>query len=193
MRSCAPAVTAAGGRAAAARPSRVRSRALAPMLLCWAISAPALAAESGSHRHAAPTVLAPGYSTLEFEPPPAGSYALPPLGPAADGTVLDARGRAHRLHDLLGDRLVVMSFIFTRCSDVNGCPLASYVLNRLQQKLRDDGDLARQVRLISLSFDPDHDTPAVLADYGARFHTAAVDWRFLTTASRDALQPILEG
>jgi len=148
-------------------------------------------AARGGHDHEPPAVLAPGYFTLEFEPPAPGSYALPPLGPAGDGAVLDARGDAHRLHDLLGDRLVVLSFIFTRCSDVNGCPLASYVLNRLQQRLGDSG-LADEVRLLSLSFDPDYDTPAVLADYAERFRNPAVDWRFLTTESRAALAPILD-
>lgn len=151
----------------------------------------AAGAAPGEHDHEPPAVLAPGYFTLAFDPPAPGSYALPPLGPAGDGRVLDASGEAHRLYDLLGDRLVVLSFIYTRCSDVNGCPLASYVLNRLQQKLG-DSDLADEVRLLSLSFDPDYDTPAVLADYARRFRDPAVDWRFLTTESRAALTPMLE-
>lgn len=180
-----------GSRSPAAGSGLALREMLAAALLVTAACS-TFAAESGSHRHEAPAVLAPGYATLEFEAPRPGSYALPPLGPAVDGAVLDSRGRAHRLHDLLGDRLVVLSFIYTRCSDVNGCPLASYVLNRLQQTLRGD-DLAGKVRLLSLSFDPDYDSPAVLADYAERFRDPAVDWRFITTASRAELAPILDG
>ena len=47
-------------------------------------------------------MLAPGYADLEFAPPPVGSYALPPLGEAADARVVDTRGRIGRLHELLG-------------------------------------------------------------------------------------------
>ena len=65
-------------------------------------------------------VLAPGYGPLKFEPPAAGSYQLPPLGSAADGAVLDMNGKSFPLHDLTGDKLVVMGFIYTHCPDVNG-------------------------------------------------------------------------
>lgn len=146
-------------------------------------------------------VLAPGYADLAFTPPAPGSYALPPLGPAADGVVLDSQGRTLSLHDLMGDRLVLLSFIYTSCSDVNGCPLATHVFARVAERLNGSGDagveggLNGKVRLISLSFDPDYDSPSVMRAYGGPFQRRfqALDWRFLTTGGPGALDPMLEG
>ncbi len=137
-------------------------------------------------------VLAPGYADLEFTPPAAGSYALPPLGAAVDGNVVDSQGRTLSLHDLMGDRLVLLSFIYTSCSDVNGCPLATHVFARVAERLN---ELGRDVRLISLSFDPDFDSPSVMRTYGGPFQRRfeGLDWRFLTTDGRGSLDPILDG
>ncbi len=138
-------------------------------------------------------VLAPGYGPLEYVPPAAGSYELPPLGPATDGPVIDMQGNALPLHDLTGDKLVVMGFIYTHCPDINGCPLASFVMKNLQLALLESEDLKDQVRLISLSFDPIQDTPAAMRDYSMHFRRQGFDWRFLTTESEVELQPILKG
>ena len=107
--------------------------------------------------------------------------------------VLDERGRERSLEDFFGDKFVVLSFIYTNCNDVNGCPLASFVLGQLQQRLSRDSRLADQVRMISLSFDPDFDTPAVMTKYGRQFNRDNYDWRFLTTGSTRQLQPLLQG
>jgi len=138
-------------------------------------------------------VLAPGYSELQFTPPAAGSYRLPPLGPAGDGPVLDETGKALRLGDLLGDKLVLMGFIYTSCPDVNGCPLASYVMRQIQHSLQKQPSLGSKVRLISLSFDPTTDTPQAMSDYARHFRRNKFDWEFLTTASEADLQPLLAG
>ncbi len=149
-------------------------------------------AAEGAHDHQEPVVLAPGYAELSFPAPVPGTYRLPPLGPALDGAVLDSQGQALRLHDLMGDRLVLLSFIYTSCSDVNGCPLATHVFSKVARKMAAAADLDGQVRLLSLSFDPDHDIPAVMRGYGGRFQrSAGADWRFLTTTGLDALDPIL--
>ncbi|MCZ6711503.1 MAG: hypothetical protein O7B25_14165, partial [Gammaproteobacteria bacterium] len=105
---------------------------LAAIAAFAATHASAEADQSDRHLHPRPVVLAPGYARLEFEPPTAGSYALPALGYAADGAVIDLTGLTRRLHDFLGDKIVVLSFIYTTCSDVNGCPLATHVLRGLQ-------------------------------------------------------------
>jgi len=137
-------------------------------------------------------VLAPGYAELEFIPPTAGSYALPAMGMAADGAVLDTAGAAGRLHDYVGGKLTVLSFIFTTCNDVNGCPLATYVMSGVQNAVLEDPELAEQVRLVSFSFDPELDTPQTLGRYGDQFRKDDFDWVFLTTASQDTLQPTLD-
>lgn len=138
-------------------------------------------------------VLSPGYGALQYEPPAAGSYQLPPLGTAADGQVLNDAGEQLALYDLIGDKLVLLGFIYTRCSDINGCPLASFVMKKVQTALAEDTGLGSQVRLVSLSFDPEMDTPAALADYARHFRREGADWQFLTTASEASLQPILDG
>ena len=130
---------------------------------------------------------------LEYAAPEPGSYQLPPLGKAGTGTVLDEQGRERSLEDYFGDKFVVLSFIYTNCNDVNGCPLASFVLGQLQQRLSRDSRLADQVRMISLSFDPDFDTPVVMTKYGRQFNRDNYDWRFLTTGSTRQLQPLLQG
>ena len=53
--------------------------------------------------------------------------------------------------------------------------------------------MADQVRMISLSFDPDFDTPVVMTKYGRQFNRDNYDWRFLTTGSTRQLQPLLQG
>lgn len=147
--------------------------------------------QSAAHEHARAVVLAPGYADLEFEPPTAGGYALPALGYAADGAVIDLAGVPRRLHDFLGDKIVVLSFIYTICTDVNGCPLATHVLRGLQDHIAASHDLHDQVRLVSFSFDPTHDTPAVLRDYSRYFKQPDFDWQFLTCDTEQTLDPVL--
>jgi cytochrome c peroxidase len=140
-----------------------------------------------------PSVLAPGYGELQYTPPAPGTYRLPPLGDAADGRVLDASGKPIQLHDVLDDKLVLMGFIYTHCPDVNGCPLASYVMKQVQEKLIEDPKLRKEVILVSLSFDPELDTPEAMREYSRHFKRKDFDWRFLTTASEADLQPLLDG
>ena len=141
---------------------------------------------------AEPQVLAPGWTELEFEAPEAGSYRLPPIGLAGDGQVLDSDGKDTTLHGLMGDRVVVLSFIYSSCSDVNGCPLATHVLERLQDRLLEGPAGGEDVRFISLSFDPVQDTPEVMKRYGKPYISGDFDWQFLTTRSEEDLHPILE-
>jgi len=150
--------------------------------------------EQQPHHKAAdqPQVLAPGYSALKFPAPAVGSYALPSLGEAADGVLLDSSGTPASLHALYGDKTIVLSFIYTSCPDVNGCPLATFVLSQVQKRLSLHEGLAGNVRLVSVSFDPANDSPDVMADYGKSFRRHDIDWRFLTTESEERLAPILD-
>jgi cytochrome c peroxidase len=164
------------------------------LLLALLAVAPATTAHPGHDQVPAPSTPAhaPGYGSLEFEVPVAGTYELPSLGTAADGAVLDEQGRPHRLHDLLKEKTVLLSFMYTSCNDVNGCPLATWVLGRVQAPVLADARLRDRVRLLSLSFDPARDTPTQVREYGSRFREQDFDWRFLTTTGRSDLQPILD-
>ena len=140
-----------------------------------------------------PEILAPGWGILSYEAPAPGTYRLPPIMPAADGRVLREDATPARLFDLMGDRLVLLSFVYTRCTDVNGCPLAKAVFHLLRARLKQHPELAGSTRLISLSFDPDNDTPEAMRAYRPKTEDDRVEWRFLTTRDRADLQPILDG
>ncbi len=136
-------------------------------------------------------VPAPGYSALPYATPIPATYALPVVGPAADGRIREDTGRATSLHALFADHLVVLSFIYTNCTDPNGCPLASFVMRQIGERVAATTALQGKVRLISLSFDPTHDTPARLAEYAASFRDLRMDWHFVTTDTARELAPIL--
>jgi cytochrome c peroxidase len=141
--------------------------------------------------------LAPGYGELKFSAPAPGTYHLPVLGLAGDGNVRDSDGSETTLHKLMGNEatsknLVLLSFIYTTCSDINGCPLATAVFHRLKNRLKKMPDLADRVRLITLSFNPEHDTPERMKAFGAELQGNGVEWLFLTPRSEKDLQPILK-
>jgi cytochrome c peroxidase len=146
---------------------------------------------------AQPKLLAPGYSDLKFTAPIPGSYKLPILGQASNGNVLDSEGRETTLHKLMGDdaansdKIVLLSFIYATCSDINGCPLATAVFHKIKTRLEKEPELASHLRLITLSFNPEHDTPERMKAYGATLQGRGVEWHFLTTRSEKELQPIL--
>lgn len=131
---------------------------------------------------------------LEFEPPAPGSYALPPIQVAPDGEVLDLSGRARPLSDFTHGRLTLVAFVYTRCADPDGCPRATWAFSAVGSLLRQRPGLLSRVRLVTLSFDPVHDTPRRLAEYAKRVGPRrSPEWQFITTRSRAALEPILEG
>jgi len=114
------------------------------------------------------------------------------MGSAADGAVIDSNGNPSQLHDFLGGKPTVLSFIFSTCDDVNGCPLATYVMRSVQDALQADPATADKARLVSFSFDPVFDTPDVINAYGSQFRAGDFDWQFLTTDGATALDPILD-
>lgn len=144
-----------------------------------------------AHAESAQPVLAPGYNALQFTPPAPGSYQLPVLGAAGDGSVLTSEAKPINLHDLMGDKIVLLSFIYSTCSDINGCPLATAVFHKINNRLKREPELARQLRLLTLSFSPEHDTPEQMAHYGEGLKSHDLEWFFLTTASEADLTPIL--
>jgi protein SCO1/2 len=84
-------------------------------------------------------------------------------------------GAAVRLNDELNDgRPVVLAFIYTSCTTV--CPLISHTLSELQNKLGADRD---RVHLVSITIDPEQDTPSRLREYAKTFH-AGPGWQHYT-------------
>ena len=154
-------------------------------------------AVAGSVQAEQPQTLAPGYSDLRYPVPVPGTYKLPAIGQASNGNVLDSDGHATTLDNLMGsannpNKIVLLSFIYATCSDVNGCPLATAVFHKIKNRLEKEPELASQLRLITLSFNPEHDTPQRMKEYGATLQGKGVEWHFLTTRSEQELQPILK-
>jgi cytochrome oxidase Cu insertion factor (SCO1/SenC/PrrC family) len=155
-----------------------------------------LTGSAGAHdpaaHHEAPQVTGPA-DAYAFPLAAPGSYRLPPIRPAADATLLDETGAERALHDLFDGRITVLAFIYTRCGDV--CPLASRGMADLQALAAHDADVAAELQLVTLSFDPAYDTPARMADYAAslrRSDPAAPTWLFLTAPDEAAIRPVVE-
>jgi protein SCO1 len=92
--------------------------------------------------------------------------------PLPDFELTDQHGNALRLADLRG-KIVAIDFIYTRCPLPDVCPRLSANFAMLQRRL------GAQVTLLSVTVDPDFDTPAVLAAYARRW-AAGPAWRFAT-------------
>jgi protein SCO1/2 len=99
-----------------------------------------------------------------------------------DVNLLDQSGASVALRTLLeSGKPVALNFIFTTCTTI--CPVMTATFAQMQ---RDLGEAAEQVRLVSISVDPEYDRPAVLEEYAKRFG-AGGDWTFLTGDEADIL------
>ncbi|MDW7773936.1 MAG: SCO family protein [Desulfobulbaceae bacterium] len=81
-----------------------------------------------------------------------------------------------------GDKPVILDFIYGTCTTI--CPVLSIGFSHFQQKLGAD---AEKVRLVSITIDPDNDTPEVMKEYLARYN-AGEGWDFLTGKREDIIQ-----
>jgi len=132
-----------------------------------------------------------GVFSPSFVAPAAGTYELPPIRRVADFVLRDSTGRALSTREVTAGKVTVVSFIYTSCPERLGCPLASLALQDLQGRLRGEG-LSRAVALLSISFDPERDTPAQLAKYARVYGADPALWRFMTAPSSRVLEDVLE-
>jgi cytochrome oxidase Cu insertion factor (SCO1/SenC/PrrC family) len=151
----------------------------------------ALAAASGARGHETDPL-----PPLDFEPPRPGTYVLHRIMPAPDGEVLGVDGRPRRLAEVLRGRITLLGFIYTTCVDPDGCPLAYRVFDAIRETVSASPELRERVQLVTLSFDPARDTPAVMGRYAGsrvRAERGQARWYFLTTRSARELLPLVEG
>lgn len=93
-----------------------------------------------------------------------------------DARLITQDGQAVRLAtDVVGDRIVVIDFVYTTCTTV--CPVLSAIMSQVQAHL--EGRLGDEVRLLSISVDPTRDTPARLKAYAGKLR-AGDGWFWLT-------------
>ena len=156
-------------------------------------AAAALAAAAGAGLAHEPDDRLPAAVTMDFVPPPPGSYTLNAIMRAPDGPVLDRDGRRRPLARFTTGKITLLGFIYTSCADPRGCPLATQVFHTVRHRVSEDPDLRARVRLVSLSFDPRRDTPAVMRHYAAEVPDTGVEWAFLTTELPRTLVPLLDG
>jgi protein SCO1 len=96
-----------------------------------------------------------------------------------DVALIDQDNRRRSLAEWRGS-LTVITFIYTSCPLPDYCPLMDHNFVEIQQAVAADPDLKGQVKLISISFDPDHDTPAVLLAHARSLKADPAVWTFLT-------------
>ncbi len=130
------------------------------------------------------TALLPGVAAAHEGHAMGGAGAAPRLSQAAvalpDLTLTRQDGRQLPLRQALDDgRPVFLDFIFTTCTAV--CPVLSQVFAEVRDRL---GERRRGVHFVSLSIDPQHDTPRRLREYGERFG-ADPGWSFFTGTEAD--------
>ncbi len=92
-------------------------------------------------------------------------------------TLLDQEGRTVSASRFRGKR-IVLNFIFTRCPVATMCPAATLRMSQLQKAARAAG--AKDFELVSISMDPEYDTPGVLREYAETRGLDTTNWSFLT-------------
>lgn len=102
---------------------------------------------------------------------------LPVYGQVADFALTNQLGQPISLADLQG-HVWVADLIFTRCA--GPCPKMTRQMKELQDALQ----ATSRAKLITLTTDPDYDTPAVLKRYGDRFGADPSRWWFLTGSKK---------
>jgi protein SCO1/2 len=90
----------------------------------------------------------------------------------ADVALVDQNGKTVRLEkDLVSNKIVVMSFIYTSCTTV--CPVVSSIMGKVQQQL--GARVGTEVQLVSISIDPQRDDAKRLNDYARPSRTAGLE------------------
>lgn len=128
-----------------------------------------------------------GRAPLTERPPAPRVDLLAPGARVAPITLIDAAGTAHPFTDWRG-RVVVLTFVYTRCPLPDFCPRMDRAFAAVQQAVRADPALLGRVALLSVTLDPDYDTPAVIGAHARRAGADPAVWEFMT-GDRQAIEP----
>ena len=101
--------------------------------------------------------------------------SLPKIKPAPEFTLTNQDGKRLALKDLRG-KVLAITFIFASCVDT--CPLLTAKMAGIQNKL--GNGFGPKVNFVSITVDPERDTPAILKRYADRHQANAAGWAFLT-------------
>ena len=144
--------------------------AVVALLSLWGTTGSLRAAEAGEHDQHSHHHIAVSDAGVKRS---VGNYLIPQVTlTRQDGAQVDFAS------ELDGGKPVILAFIYTSCTTV--CPMTSQVLSQTQEIL---GKNADKVRIVSVSIDPEYDTPARLREYRQKF--AAKDgWQYYTGTSQ---------
>ena len=101
--------------------------------------------------------------------------SLPRIGPAPEFSLTSQDGGELKLADLRG-KVVAVTFIFTLCADT--CPVLTPMMSYVQDQL--GSDFGEKICFVSITIDPERDTPEVLKEYAHAFGANLSGWSFLT-------------
>jgi protein SCO1 len=109
---------------------------------------------------------------------------LPRIGPAPEFTLTAQDGAPVALSDLRG-KVVAVTFIFTRCTET--CPVLTPMMSFVQDRL--GRNFGTRIAFISVTVDPERDTPEVLKEYAQSFGADPTGW-FFVTGEPDAIREV---
>lgn len=115
--------------------------------------------------------------------------ALPVFGQVPEFSMVAQDGRTFTQDDLAG-RVHLIGFIYTSCPDI--CPAITAQMRVLQTELARSG-LTDQVHLVSITVDPEYDTPERLAAYAQIYSADTASWHFLTGRPHHVRQVVEKG
>ncbi|MDR3724246.1 MAG: SCO family protein [Terracidiphilus sp.] len=124
---------------------------------------------------------------------PGVSYHVPAPGETPpDFKLRNQDGRAVHMAQFKGKALLV-TFIYTRCPTPNFCPLITKNFAEINRQIAADATLASRTHLLSVSFDPEHDTPARLRAFGVQYigsdtQNTFTHWDFTVPGKADLQQ-----
>ena len=128
-----------------------------------------------------------GVAALPEERPAVRAMDLLDVGePVRDGELVDQSGARRSLGDWRGQVLAV-TFVYTRCPLPNFCPLIDRHFADVQAQVRSSSELQGRVHLVSVTLDPEYDTPAVLLRHAGQLKADPAVWSLLT-GSREQVE-----
>lgn len=110
---------------------------------------------------------------------PAQIQVAPPKHPLLDYKFTNELGQAVSLNDFRGQALAI-TFFFTRCPLPDYCPRLSKNFQEASQKLKSMTNAPGNWHFLSITFDPEFDSPAMLKAYGESYGYDPAHWSFLT-------------
>jgi len=116
--------------------------------------------------------------------PAAQEQELPKIAPAPEFALISQDGASVKLADYRG-KVVAVTFIFTLCADT--CPVLTPMMSFVQDQL--GADFGEKIHFVSITVDPERDTPEVLKEYAQAFGANLSGWSFLT-GTPDAIRDV---